>query len=64
MVKYINNKLYILLMEDPDEYSLLPQKQDNYSINMSRKSIFLLCAAIIGGILIFILLIIIANQKS
>lgn len=50
-------------MEDPDEYSLLPQKQDNYSINMSRKSIFLLCATIIGGILIFILLIIIANQK-
>ena len=50
-------------MEDPDEYSLLPQKQDNYNINMSRKSIFLLCATIIGGILIFILLIILANQK-
>jgi len=63
MVKYINNKIYILLMEDPDEYSLLPQKQDNYNINMSRKSIFLLCATIIGGILIFILLIILANQK-
>ena len=51
-------------MEEQDEYSLLPQKLDNYNIKMSKKSIFLLCAAIIGGILIFILLIVLANQSS
>lgn len=51
-------------MEDPDEYSLLPQKQDNYSIKMTKNSTILLCGAIIGGVLIFILLIVLANQKS
>ena len=50
-------------MESQDEYSLLSQKREEYNIKMSRNTIIFLTATVIGGLLIFILFIVLLMQK-